>query len=162
MNRTRLILYLSLLGLLVVLVMVSTLFTRTGFMRSYQLDDTDAVRWQRDERGVIVGNDAFTITGTTDHCWLLLHSYAASPDEMRALAEAIYATRQDTVVVPRLQGHATLPSELQQYTMDDWYTQVERELLVLKTTCAQVHIVGSSIGGALALRLAEDHDVAGV
>ncbi len=146
-------------ALAALLLILSLLITRTGFLHPKHIDNADAAHWIRDENGVIAGNDRFTLQGNTKHCWLAIHSFAATPDEMRKLAEQIHHDHGDTVAVPRLSGHATLPSELQVYTMHDWYLQIENEYHTLAAACDEVSVVGSSIGGALALRLAEDHDL---
>ncbi len=44
----------------------------------------------------------------------------------------------------------------------DWYAVAERALFELHDTCEQVVVAGLSMGGALALRLAEEHSVRGV
>lgn len=159
MNNRRWLRFFIGCTLAALLLILTLLFIRTGFLRPQQIDDADAAHWMRDENGVIAGNDTITLQGNTRHCWLAIHSFAATPDEMRNLAEQIHQDRGDTVVAPRLLGHATLPSELQTYTMDDWYLQVGTEYRTLAATCDEVSVVGSSIGGALALRLAEDHDL---
>jgi|TARA_B110000285_G_scaffold97215_1_gene110953 carboxylesterase len=40
---------------------------------------------------------------------------------------------------------------------EDWYAEVERNLSELQATCDQVFICGLSMGGSLALRLAQQH-----
>jgi carboxylesterase len=47
---------------------------------------------------------------------------------------------------------------------DDWYSELDRGFGVLQERCDQVFVMGLSMGGALALRLAEQHgaDVAGI
>lgn len=42
-------------------------------------------------------------------------------------------------------------------TWQDWYAEVERALLTLAERCQQVFVMGLSMGGTLALRLAEQH-----
>jgi carboxylesterase len=162
MRYRRLLVTISAVFVCTLLLATTLLLSLTGFLRPGKIDDTDTTAWTRDTDGVIRGHDTFTLEGTTDHCWLLIHSFAATPDEMRDLATRIYEDFGDTVVAPRLAGHATLPSDLQTRTMNDWYAQVEAEYRRLSTTCNHVSVVGSSIGGALALRLAEDHELAAV
>ncbi len=147
---------------LVTLIITLNLVAFTGLFRPYDIDIADQSSWTRDAGGVITGHDSFTYTGTTDHCWLLIHSFAATPDEMRGLAERLSIDLGQCIVAPRLNGHATLPSDVQRYTMEEWYTQVENAHAELAKSCDQVSVVGSSIGGALALALAERHDLAAV
>ncbi len=72
------------------------------------------------------------------------------------------AARGYTVSVPRLPGHGTHWRELAITTWHDWYQAVEAEYLWLAERTEKVFVTGLSMGGALALRLAEHHDVAGL
>ena len=64
------------------------------------------------------------------------------------------------VLVPRLPGHGTTWQELNQTTWTDWYACVDEAFATLQTRCEQVFVAGLSMGGALALRLAEQHGAA--
>jgi carboxylesterase len=61
------------------------------------------------------------------------------------------------VLLPRLPGHGTSWRELNQTTWMDWYDCVEDSFATLVARCDQVFLAGLSMGGALALRLAEQH-----
>ncbi|WP_231946392.1 alpha/beta hydrolase [Auraticoccus monumenti] len=94
---------------------------------------------------------------------LLCHGFTGSPWSMRPFAEEL-ARAGRTVALPRLPGHGTHWRELNETTWMDWYATVEQEFNVLRRSCRQVFVVGLSMGGALALRIAERYgdDVAGV
>lgn len=94
---------------------------------------------------------------------LLCHGFTGSPQSLRSLAERL-ATTGYTVALPRLPGHGTVWQELNRSSWLDWYACVEQEFQVLRRSCQQVFVVGLSMGGALALRLAERYgdDVAGL
>ncbi len=87
---------------------------------------------------------------------LLSHGFTGSPRSMkpwgRHLAEAGY-----TVAVPRLPGHGTSWQEMNKTRWQDWYGELERELTTLQERCDTVFVMGLSMGGSLALRLAEGH-----
>lgn len=91
---------------------------------------------------------------------LLSHGFTGSPASMapwgRYLADKGY-----TVRVPRLAGHGTTWKELNRTKWTDWYAEVDHALTELKERCDQVVVAGLSMGGCLALRLAEQrpHDV---
>lgn len=87
---------------------------------------------------------------------LLIHGFTGSPLSMRAWAEHL-AADGFRVVVPRLPGHGTSWQELALTEWTDWYACAEREFLQLHQTCDQVFVCGLSMGGTLALRLAEVH-----
>lgn len=80
---------------------------------------------------------------------------------MRPLAEYL-ATAGLRVELPRLPGHGTHWRELQLTEWVDWYAAVERAFHLLSDECEQVFVVGLSMGGALAVRLAQQHAVAGL
>lgn len=94
---------------------------------------------------------------------LFCHGFTATPWSLRAWAEAVEDAGY-RVSVPRLPGHGTTWQELAVTEWMDWYACVEREFLELRATSEQVFVAGLSMGGALALRLAEQHpdDVAGL
>ena len=57
--------------------------------------------------------------------------------------------------VPRLPGHGTTWQDLNRTGWDDWYGTVDAALTELTQRCDRVAVCGLSMGGALALRLAE-------
>ncbi|NED80030.1 alpha/beta fold hydrolase, partial [Streptomyces sp. SID11233] len=52
-------------------------------------------------------------------------------------------------------GHGTRWQDLQVTGWEDWYAEVDRAFAELRERCATVFVAGLSMGGALALRLAE-------
>ena len=90
---------------------------------------------------------------------LLLHGFTGSPYSMRGWGERL-AAEGCTVVVPRLPGHGTSWQELALTRWEDWYACAEREFLRLRRRCDQVFVGGLSMGGSLALLLAERHGAA--
>ncbi|MBA3528603.1 MAG: alpha/beta fold hydrolase, partial [Propionibacteriaceae bacterium] len=94
---------------------------------------------------------------------LLIHGFTGSPWSMRAWAEHLESDGF-RVAVPRLPGHGTSWQELSITQWQDWYACVERELAQLRKTCERVLVCGLSMGGGLALLLAERHceDVSGL
>jgi carboxylesterase len=94
---------------------------------------------------------------------LLLHGFSGSPASMRpwalALAEKGYA-----VEVPLLPGHGTRWQDLNRVAWTDWYAEAERALDRLRAGTEAVVVGALSMGGALALRLAEERggELAGV
>ncbi|MFT3877246.1 MAG: alpha/beta fold hydrolase [Propioniciclava sp.] len=93
---------------------------------------------------------------------LLSHGFTGSPAAMREWAERLHAAGY-TVAVPRLPGHATAWQEMNVTAWTDWYDCVDAEYRTLSQRCERVFVAGLSMGGSLALRLAEQHpDVAGL
>jgi carboxylesterase len=87
---------------------------------------------------------------------LLLHGLTGSPAAMRPWAEYLAAAGL-TVDVPLLPGHGTTWQELNMTRWPDWFATAERSLLRLADRCDQVLVGGLSMGGCLALRLAQTH-----
>lgn len=93
----------------------------------------------------------------------LLHGFTGTPQSMRPWAEAL-AAQGFAVRLPRLPGHGTSWQDLNRRSWTDWYAEAERALDELLASCETVFVMGLSVGGTLALRLAETrgHDIAGL
>jgi carboxylesterase len=87
---------------------------------------------------------------------LLCHGFTGTPQSLRPWAEHL-AAADLTVRLPRLPGHGTSVAEANLTTWNDWYAELERNFLELSRECEQVFVMGLSMGGTLALRLAEVH-----
>jgi carboxylesterase len=87
---------------------------------------------------------------------LLCHGFTGSPQSLRPWAEYL-ATAGLTVSLPRLPGHGTTWQEMARTRWEDWYAEVERSFDDLRAECDEIFIMGLSMGGCLALRLAELH-----
>jgi carboxylesterase len=87
---------------------------------------------------------------------LLCHGFTGTPQSLRPWAEHL-AAADVTVRLPRLPGHGTTVAEANLTTWHDWYAELERNLAELSAQCEQVFVMGLSMGGTLAIRLAEEH-----
>jgi carboxylesterase len=87
---------------------------------------------------------------------LLCHGFTGTPQSLRPWAEHL-AAADVTVRLPRLPGHGTTVPEANLTTWHDWYAELERNLAELSAQCEQVFVMGLSMGGTLAIRLAEEH-----
>src|SRR5690606_21756517 len=65
-----------------------------------------------------------------------------------------------TVALPRLPGHGTTWQEMSRTRWEDWYAELDKAFADLRGRCAEVFVMGLSMGGCLALRLAEVHGAA--
>lgn len=104
---------------------------------------------------VLPGAEPFLHEGGTTAV-LLSHGFTGSPVSIRAWAEYL-AEHGHTVSVPLLPGHGTTWQELNRSTWQQWYAALDRELRRLTESADHVFVAGLSMGGALALRLAEEH-----
>lgn len=85
---------------------------------------------------------------------LLSHGFTGSPASMKPWGQDL-ADHGFTVRVPRLPGHGTHWRDLNRVGWDDWYAELDSALSELRAACDHVAVCGLSMGGALALRLAE-------
>jgi carboxylesterase len=94
---------------------------------------------------------------------LLVHGFTGSPQSLRGWAEYL-ADAGLSVELPRLPGHGTTVAEANLTHWEDWYAEIERHLALLRERCDEVFVMGLSMGGTLAIRLAEEHgdEIAGL
>lgn len=85
---------------------------------------------------------------------LVCHGFTGSPRTVRPWAEHLAAAGL-TVRAPRLPGHGTAWQDLARTGWLDWYGEAERAFDELQAKCEQVFVAGISMGGCLALRLAQ-------
>lgn len=86
---------------------------------------------------------------------LALHGFTSTPLGLHPLTDAL-AEAGYSVSAPRFPGHGTSLSECNRTTWHDWYAEASRALDELRGTCDTVVVFGFSMGGTLALRLAEE------
>ena len=101
--------------------------------------------------------------GATDVGVLVCHGFTGSPHSVRPWAKHL-AEHGWTVSLPLLPGHGTHWRDCNRTTWQDWYATVDVAFQRLHERCERVFVCGLSMGGTLALRIAEVHgsDVAGV
>lgn len=94
---------------------------------------------------------------------LLCHGFTGSPQSMRPWAEHL-AHAGLSVELPLLPGHGTRWQDLNRTGWPDWYEEAERAFDRLLARCTDVFVMGLSMGGTLAVRLAEQRgaQVAGI
>jgi carboxylesterase len=85
---------------------------------------------------------------------LVLHGFTGSTQTVRGWAEHLAAAGL-TVRAPLLAGHGGDWQELAKTGWTDWYADALRAFVSLSERCSQVFVAGISMGGCLALRLAE-------
>ncbi|RCV55290.1 alpha/beta hydrolase [Marinitenerispora sediminis] len=87
---------------------------------------------------------------------LLCHGFTGSPQSLRPWAQHLAAAGL-TVDLPLLPGHGTRWQDMNATTADDWAGATEAAFAELRERCAEVFVMGLSVGGCLALRLAAAH-----
>lgn len=89
---------------------------------------------------------------------LVLHGFMANPSEVRWLAQGL-ADAGFTSYAPRLAGHGARPEDMQRMRWQDWVLSALDAYHLLRATCERVAVLGHSMGGLLALLLAQSHPV---
>ena len=94
---------------------------------------------------------------------LLIHGLGGTPVELRFIAQGL-ARAGHTVYCCQLAGHCGTPEELRRSTWHEWYASVEQAHDKLKEHCDVIIAGGLSMGGILALHLAQNrpHGVHGL
>jgi carboxylesterase len=87
---------------------------------------------------------------------LLCHGFTGSPHSLRPWAEHLAAAGL-RVSLPLLPGHGTQWTDLQASRWPQWFATLDAALTELQADCDTVFVMGLSMGGGLALRLAETH-----
>lgn len=104
---------------------------------------------------VLPGAETFSHQGDRTGV-LLCHGFTGSPQSLRPWADYL-AGAGLTVSLPRLPGHGTTWQEMARTRWEDWYAEVDRALDELRAQTDEIFVMGLSMGGCLALRLAELH-----
>lgn len=104
---------------------------------------------------ILTGAEPFNHDGS-DVGVLLCHGFTGTPQSMRPWGEYL-ADRGYSVRIPLLPGHGTTWQEMNGTTWQDWYSCVDSVFRELHETCERVVVGGLSVGGALALKLAQEH-----
>jgi carboxylesterase len=86
----------------------------------------------------------------------VIHGFTGSPASTRPWARYL-ADAGLSVIAPRLPGHGTRWQDLNRTRWPEWYQEVDAAFARLRGRCTRVFVMGLSMGGCLALRLAEQH-----
>ena len=94
---------------------------------------------------------------------VLVHGFLASPAEVRAFGQKLYAQGYTTIGV-RLKGHGTSPWDLRERSWKDWFASVNRGAEIMSAFVERIVFVGFSTGGSLSLLSASEQSskIAGV
>ena len=110
--------------------------------------------WDDAAMPVLPGAEPFTADGGPVGA-LLCHGFTGTPQSLRPWAEYLAAAGL-TVELPLLAGHGGTWREMNLTTWHDWYATVDRAFTRLAARCDEVFVMGLSMGGTLAIRLAEE------
>ncbi len=119
--------------------------------------------WNRHNQKLVPDNESFLLNykNRTRVGVLLLHALGTTPLEMRELGELLHQ-KGFTVYAPRLAGHGTSPTALGEIGPTEWRKDYLLGYNILNLLCDRVYVIGSGLGGVLALELAEKEELGGV
>jgi carboxylesterase len=104
---------------------------------------------------IIPGAEPYSATGDARGA-LVLHGFTGNPQSMRGLALAL-ADAGFTVELPLLPGHGTDIADMLPTRWPEWCEAADDAFTALAARCDVVAVVGLSMGGSLAVWLAEHH-----
>jgi carboxylesterase len=99
------------------------------------------------------GAEPFAHSGSSTGV-LLCHGFTGTPGSLRPWADYL-AEAGLSVSLPRLPGHGTTWQDMNHTRWEDWYAEVDRAYEELRGHADEIFVMGLSMGGCLALRLAE-------
>ncbi len=106
-------------------------------------------------------HQAFHWDGNNQKAVLLVHGFPGTPAEMRPIAQIFYDLGW-TVHGVLLPGFGADIDHILERTHQDWLNAVSKALAILKHDHEQVILVGFSMGGAIALKLATEKALDGL
>lgn len=101
------------------------------------------------------GSESFSHDGSSEIGVLLSHGFTGSPFSMRPWADHL-ADQGFSVRLPLLPGHGTRWQDMNRTTWPQWYGALDAAFTELSERCEKVFVFGLSMGGALALRVAQE------
>ncbi len=108
---------------------------------------------ETDNRKIMPGAEPFLLVAGDQGC-LLIHGISGSPQVFRETGEHLYRAGITAHGI-LLAGHGTRVNDLHGCTYNDWLHSAERGMGRLKQQCRTITCVGLSMGGVIALRLAQ-------
>ncbi len=109
---------------------------------------------------IIDGAESFFLKGGNSGV-LLIHGFTGLPTELLLLGRYLNLAGF-SVLCPRLAGHGTHERDLIRTSKDDWFNSVLDAYSVLSGMCEKIFVVGHSMGGILALKLAAQKKIEGL
>ncbi|MDQ0167712.1 alpha/beta hydrolase [Bacillus horti] len=105
---------------------------------------------------------SFTYRGDRQIGVLLIHGFSGSTKELTGLGRILHEQGL-TVHAPLLKGHGLTPEEMGKTTWVDWWGSVkEGYQQLVREGCTSIFVIGHSMGGLLALKLAQYEKIEGI
>lgn len=89
---------------------------------------------------------------------LIIHGFAGSIEQIKSLDK--YLNNKDYITsCPKLKGHTGNPNDMKNADYKEWINSAEEALLKLRKKTDKIVIVGFSMGGLIAINLANKYDI---
>lgn len=108
-----------------------------------------------DADGIVLGAEGFMLRGTNARGLLLLHGSGDSPQSMRYFGDRLNAAGY-TVYAPLLPGHGRSPRAFAAARAEEFLAAARAGLATARAAAPWVGVIGLSMGGALATRVAAE------
>ncbi|MCX8093616.1 MAG: alpha/beta fold hydrolase [Candidatus Goldbacteria bacterium] len=135
---------------IILFVFITYIINETPFMYStpieYKLPDYSKIN--PDYRPIKINNKK------SDKIIIFLHGFKATPLQFKELAE--YFSKKYNVLVPLYPGHGTNKEDFKKTYFSQWYKHVRDIYLEARKNYKKVYLCGLSMGGTIALKLAEE------
>ena len=120
----------------------------------------EAQRPRDPQTGIRIGAEAFAHDVGEPAC-LMLHGFAATPQMFREMAQrfADAGISSRAILLP---GHGTTIADYAARGKQEWVAAVESAYTEMREKYETVYVLGFSLGGTLALHLAEQRELPGV
>ncbi|MBN1552354.1 alpha/beta fold hydrolase [bacterium] len=92
---------------------------------------------------------------------VLIHGFTGTPWALKSLGDRLVELGV-AVQIPLLPGHGTRPEDLNHVVWTDWIGTVRESIRSLKTSCDEIFLIGLSMGGTIALLLAQESEYGGI
>ena len=109
----------------------------------------------------MASNETFFLEGKNNLGVLLCHSLAGDPSQMKEIGKKLNKQGY-SVMCPLYKGHGTDFMAIIKSGVHDWYKSVTDAYDELSKGVRGIYVIGMSIGGSFAVKLAEENDVLGL
>ena len=99
-------------------------------------------------------NQPYSHMGNKNIGVLLIHGFTSTTSSIMFLAQQ-FSEAGFHVELPSLPGHGTTWQNLNKTSYQDWIAELQNSLQILQFRSSKIYVCGLSLGGALALRIAQ-------
>lgn len=139
--------------LLIVLLLIALIFLLFNLTSIFHVESNDYTLLE--ESTILDGAQPFEHIGNNKKAVLFIHGFPGSPKMFYLIRELAVADGYD-VYNPRLPGFGTVKEDLIKTNFSMWYNYIRDYYLGIRNKYDEFYIVGTSMGGAITLKLAQE------